>query len=158
MWKFFCQILRFLFSFFLWSQLGRTFVWKGLIYFTLYNQFFFQCFFFCCYKIFGHHKFWWRCWWKPIFLTLLFYNLSCLCFPLVAEVTIWLLLTMLLDFQLICNLCSDKKCKKETLINELGDLLLKDHPVTLMIIASLFWSLSFVWNSYQLLWNELPVC
>ena len=53
---------------------------------------------------------------------------------MVLEVTTWLLLTMLLDFQLVCNLRSDEKCKNETLINELGDLLQKDHPVILMII------------------------
>ena len=68
-----------------------------------------------------------------IYLTCAYEN-----FPWVLQVTLWLLLTLLLDFQLTCNLLSDEKCRKEMLVNELGDLLQKDHPVIQIIIASFF--------------------
>ena len=60
------------------------------------------------------------------------------------KVALWLLLTLLLDFQLICNLRSDEKCRKEMLIIELGDLLQNDHPVIQMIIASFFFVLKLI--------------
>ena len=79
-----CQILRFWFWFFfvvLTSEdacLEKVIIpCKNIIYCII--KFFFSIFFFIVTQNLGHHKFWWGCLWKAIFLTLLFYNLSCLC-------------------------------------------------------------------------------
>ena len=159
MWKVFCEILRFWFTVLIWGACLEKFTIpsKNIIYCIIK---FFSVFFFVT-KILEITNFGEGASEKQFFK--LCYSIICLAcawenFPLLIEVIIWLLLILLWDFQLICNLCSDEKYKNKTLINELGDLLWKDHPVILLIIAGLFWSLYFVGNSYQLLLNKIPLC